>query len=67
MAQNRRTVLFLVWKLFCVLTMLQRRVAFEFFLMLWQKMVELDFGGLLEESTLIYLNIIQIWINIVNF
>lgn len=32
------------WKLFCVLTMLQRRVAFEFFLTLWQKNGRARFG-----------------------
>lgn len=43
-----RTFLFLLLgKLFCVFTLLQRHVASEFFLTLWQKdkMVELDFWG----------------------
>lgn len=42
------------WRMFCVLTMLEQCVAFEFFNAMAKKMVELDLGGLLEES-LIYL------------
>lgn len=45
---------FYVWKMFCV-TMLQRRVALDFFFYAMAKMVELDFGGFFF-STLIYLN-----------